>query len=88
LFDPKYLSWLKINHPEATSQPSFSFLPPSEQDILPASQNDYPEASQHNNGNGISLPCHSGLDASESPVLLLVLRKEAVLLALLRGLHQ
>jgi len=38
LYDPKYLSWLKINHPETTLQPSFSFLLPSEQDILPASQ--------------------------------------------------
>jgi len=26
LYDPKYLSWLKISHPEATLQPGFSFL--------------------------------------------------------------
>ena len=42
---------------------------PSELGILPASQNDYPEASHHNNGDGVSLPCHSGSDASESLVL-------------------
>jgi len=27
LYDPKYISWLKINHPEATLQSTFSFLP-------------------------------------------------------------
>ena len=45
------------------------FCPPSKQDILPASQNDYPEALHHNNGDGVSLSCHSGSDASESLVL-------------------
>ena len=46
---PKHLSWLKISHPEATLQPGFSLLPPSEQ------QDDYLEALNCNNV-GVSLP--------------------------------
>jgi len=43
------LSWLKINHQEATLQPGFSLLPPSEQ------QDDYLKALNCNNV-GVSLP--------------------------------
>ena len=29
LYDPKYISWLKINHPAATLPATFTFLPPN-----------------------------------------------------------